>query len=238
MSFVPRRRVVSWAAILGIGLAALAACSNLAPPPAGSASTAPPDSVAAAGAEPGTATSTGAAAPAGTLVRPRARWIPARWSDLPGWDADRLAELAPALGRGCERPPAPWGAACAELRARAADGWNDEALRAWAQQRLQPYRVESLDGGAEGLATGYFEPSVEASRRPQGPFRYALHAPPADLTPAKPWWTRQQIETVPLPEHVSLDLPRAPKDAPRLTALAEQYGLATPIDRVRASISG
>jgi len=195
MSFVSRRRrFVSWAAILGTALGALAACSNLSPVPADDAARAaagPTPPTAAAGA-PGAA-----AAPApGTVVHPRARWVPARWNDLPGWDADRLAELGPALGRGCERPPPAWTATCSELRERAADGWTDDALRAWAQQRLQPYRVESLEGDAQGLATGYFEPYVEATRRPQGQFRYALHAPPADLTPQKPWWSRQQIDTL------------------------------------------
>src|SRR4029450_9663584 len=115
--------------------------------------------------------------PGVALRRPRARGIPARWSDLPGWEADRLVELAPALGRGCERPPPAWAASCAGLRARAGDGWNDEALRAWAQQRLQPYRVESLEGESEGLATGYFEPYVEATPPPQGPSRHSAHPP-------------------------------------------------------------
>jgi 5'-3' exonuclease len=46
------------------------------------------------------------------------------------------------------------------------------------------------------------------------------------------------VPNVPLPDDVSLDLPRTPKNADRLAALAEEHGLATPIDRVRASISG
>jgi 5'-3' exonuclease len=45
------------------------------------------------------------------------------------------------------------------------------------------------------------------------------------------------VPNVPLPD-VSLDLPRAPKDPSRLATLAEEHGLTTPIDRVRASISG
>ena len=40
--------------------------------------------------------------------RPRARWVAARWSDLPGWDGDRLAELWPAFLRSCERPAPAW----------------------------------------------------------------------------------------------------------------------------------
>ena len=129
------------------------------------------------------------------LLRGRARWVPTRWADLPGWDADRTAELWPALLRGCERPAAGWDAVCAEAR-RGVPG-DDAAVRAWLQARLQPYRVESQDGAAIGLITGYFEPLVEASRTPRGRFRVPLLAPPADLATRKPYWTRQQLDTLP-----------------------------------------
>ena len=69
--------------------------------------------------------------------------------------------------------------------------------RAWLKQRLQPYRVESHDGTAEGLATGYFEPLVDASRERRGAYRVPLHGPPADLATRKPYWTRQQLDTLP-----------------------------------------
>ena len=68
-------------------------------------------------------------------------------------------------------------------------------MRAWLQSTLQPYRVESLDGNDAGLATGYFEPLVEASRLPGGRFRIPLYAPPADLGTRRPWFTRAQIES-------------------------------------------
>jgi membrane-bound lytic murein transglycosylase A len=122
--------------------------------------------------------------------------VPARWSDLAGWDGDRHGELGPALARGCERPPPAWSALCAEARTRAGDGWSDDAMRAWLQERLQPWRIESPEGEPQGLATGYFEPAVEASRLPQKDFRVPIYAPPADLVPQRPWWTRQQIETI------------------------------------------
>jgi membrane-bound lytic murein transglycosylase A len=74
---------------------------------------------------------------------------------------------------------------------------DDTAARAWLEQRLQPYRVESLEGVAGGLATGYFEPLVAARRRAGGAFRVALYEPPADLLSRKPYWTRRQIDTLP-----------------------------------------
>lgn len=136
------------------------------------------------------------AAPTGEVMqRGRARWVPARWADLPGWDNDRTAELWPALLRGCERPAAGWADVCADAR-RSAPA-DDASARVWLQARLQPYRVEALDGTAAGLITGYFEPLVEARRAPRGPYRVPLLGPPADLASRKPYWTRQQLDTLP-----------------------------------------
>ena len=131
----------------------------------------------------------------GVLVRGRARWVPARWSDLPGWEADRTAELWPALLRGCEWPAPGWSSVCNE--ARRVTPADDAAARAWMQQQLQPYRLESTDGVDQGLITGYFEPLIAASRQPQGRFRTPVHATPVDLGTRKPYWTRQQLDTLP-----------------------------------------
>jgi membrane-bound lytic murein transglycosylase A len=128
------------------------------------------------------------------IARPRSRWLPARWSELPGWSDDRSAELWTAFERGCERPPAAWAAVCASARLETPDP-DDAATRAWLEARFQPYRVESPDGSAEGLITGYFEPLVEASRTPRERFRIPLYAPPPDLATRRPWWTRQQIDS-------------------------------------------
>ena len=137
------------------------------------------------------------------VVRGRSRWVPVRWTELPGWEADRSAELWPALLRGCERPAPGWEAVCTQARAAAMPAFSDEAARSWLQQRLQPYRVESPEGAPDGLITGYFEPLVDASRTPRGAFRIALYAPPADLAARKPYWTRQQLDTLPA-AHIGL----------------------------------
>ncbi len=114
---------------------------------------------------------------------------------LPGWSSDRGTQLWPALLQGCQRPASGWAALCAEAgRHSPAD---DAAARQWLMQRLQPYRVEALDGNADGLITGYFEPRVEARRSPAGAYRVALHAPPADLATRSPYWTRRQLDTLP-----------------------------------------
>ena len=123
--------------------------------------------------------------------------MPTSWSELPGWDRDRSAELWSALQRGCDRPPPGWAPLCERARVDGATAFNDAATRAWLQERLQPFRVESPEGAGEGLITGYFEPLVEASRVPRRSFRMPLYAPPPDLATRKPYWTRQQIDTLP-----------------------------------------
>ena len=178
----------SGAAILGGLVAWLAACSS--PPPI--TSPVPDDRVPAATpatTQPPADTATGA------IMRGRARWVPVRWNDLPGWDSDRSAELWPALLRGCDKPAPGWAGVCAQARAAVTPAFSDEAARAWLQQRLQPYRVETSDGLTDGLITGYFEPLVDASRTPRGAFRVPLYMPPADLATRKPYWTRQQLDT-------------------------------------------
>jgi len=133
----------------------------------------------------------------GTLQRGRARWVPVRFGELPGWDADRAAEWWPALLRGCERPAPGWAALCAQARVATLPGFSDDATRVWLQQRLQAYRVESTEGATEGLMTGYFEPLVDAVRTPRADMRVPLYAPPPELATRKPYLTRQQLDTLP-----------------------------------------
>jgi membrane-bound lytic murein transglycosylase A len=141
--------------------------------------------------------------PAGatTLEQPGSRWVSAAWSDLPGWSSDRPLEAWSALRRSCTRlapeQQRAWANVCAQaLQTQPAD---DAAARAWLEQRLMPYRVLPRDAAAaaEGLATGYFEPLISASRVPRGAQRNPFHAPPADLAARKPWFTRAQIESLP-----------------------------------------
>jgi membrane-bound lytic murein transglycosylase A len=163
-------KLLAAAAILGSG------CATAPPPPA-----APPDEVAAPSPP--------------QPSHPHSRWVAASWEQLPGWQADRTAELWPALQRGCGKPATGWAAFCAEVLLAAPP--DDAALRAWLMQRLQPWRVESPDGSAQGLITGYYEPLFDASRVRRGGFAVPLHAPPADLGQRKPYWTRQQLDTLP-----------------------------------------
>ena len=125
------------------------------------------------------------------ITRAQSRWVPVRWSALPGFGQDALHEAWPAWLRSCERPAPAWRTLCPQLQQL-----NDAPLatrQSWLRERLQPYRVESHQAQTEGLLTAYYEPLFEASRRPQGPFTVPLYAPPALLR--KPWYTRQEIDT-------------------------------------------
>ncbi|WP_222622880.1 murein transglycosylase A [Ramlibacter cellulosilyticus] len=178
-------RVLFLAAIVGM-LAACAAPPRYEPPPArvvppgAPAATLPP------------ADEAGPLPPA--RVQGKARWVPVRWSDLPGFADDALHEAWNAWIRSCERPSPAHAALCPEVR-RLSIGAPEEQ-RAWLQQRLQPYRIEPLQGG-EPLLTGYYEPMLEASRVPTATQQVPLYRPPADLNTRRPWYTRQEIDTSP-----------------------------------------
>jgi membrane-bound lytic murein transglycosylase A len=173
------------AAILGSLLGLLASCT--APPLS-------PSEDKPVAAEPAPLPAPGAD---GALLRGRSRWVPVRFTDLPGWDADRAVDWWPALLRGCERPAPGWAGVCAQARSATVPAFSDDAARAWLQQRLQAYRVEAPDGASEGLMTGYFEPLVDAVRTPRADMRVPLYAPPAELATRKPYLTRQQLDTLP-----------------------------------------
>jgi membrane-bound lytic murein transglycosylase A len=132
---------------------------------------------------------------AGEPEHPHARWVPASFAELPGWRDDRTLELWPALRLGCAIPAPRWAALCGDaLRYTPRD---DADARRWLEQRLEVFRLESAEGEATGLATGYFEPLVEARRKPGGAFRTPLWGPPTGYVPHKPTWTRQELDTLP-----------------------------------------
>ena len=132
---------------------------------------------------------------AGTQTQAKSRWVPAAWSDLPGFADDSLFEAWNAWVKSCERPTGPFVALCGDIR-RLSIGTAQEQ-RAWMQERLQPFRVESLQGESTGLLTAYYEPVLEASRVATATFSVPLYQPPVGLSLRKPWYTRQEIDTLP-----------------------------------------
>ncbi|MCX8516929.1 MAG: MltA domain-containing protein, partial [Rhodoferax sp.] len=69
--------------------------------------------------------------------------------------------------------------------------------RDWLRQHFQPHRLESLQGESSGLLTGYFEPLLEASRVPTAQYSVPIYQPPQSLAQRKPWYTRQEMDTLP-----------------------------------------
>jgi len=138
---------------------------------------------------------------AGGLVRPKARWSPATFQDLPGWSKDRFSEWWPALWQSCQRPAPGWTVTCNEVR-ELGPQWgqrvSDDFVRQWLESHFQPWRLQSLDGQASsGLLTGYFEPFLDGRRKPDGRFQYPLYRTPADYGQRKPYYTRAELETLP-----------------------------------------
>ena len=129
------------------------------------------------------------------LLQGRSRWTAVRWAELPGFADDSLHEAWNAWLRSCERPGPTFAQLCPEVR-RLSIASGDEQ-RAWMVQRLQPYRVESLQGASQGLLTGYYEPVIQASRQPAPGYDVPLYAPPAGIGQRKPWYSRQEIDTLP-----------------------------------------
>jgi membrane-bound lytic murein transglycosylase A len=125
----------------------------------------------------------------------KSRWVEADWSDLPGWDADQVVHAWPALLRSCFKPATEFDDTCRAAQALPAP--DDTSIRAFLRERLRPWRVESQIGRVEGLSTGYFEPLVVASRRARPGFEVPLYAPPPGLAARKPWFTREQMDTLP-----------------------------------------
>ena len=171
------------APIIAIAAVLTAACGGprLLPPP--QADTAPVVRPADAGGLPA------------AKLQSKSRWVPVAWSELPGFEEDALFEAWNAWVRSCERPGPAFAPLCGDIRQLSIA--TSQEQRAWMAQRLQPYRVESLQGAADGLLTSYYEPVLRASRQPGAGFEVPLFRPPAGLVGRKQWFSRQEIDTLP-----------------------------------------
>lgn len=130
-----------------------------------------------------------------SLLRGNSRWVAVPWRELPGFEADTLFEAWNAWIKSCERPGPVFAPLCPEVR-RLSIG-DEDAQRQWILERLQPYRVEPLSGTAAGLLTAYYEPEFEARRVPGPGFDVPLYQMPPGLNMRKPWFTREEMETLP-----------------------------------------
>ncbi len=163
---------------------------------------------------------------AGPLPAPRlqarSRWVAVRWAELPGFEDDALFEAWNAWIKSCERPGPVFAPLCSEVRRLSIA--NGEEQRNWMLSRLQPYRVETLQGSAEGLLTSYYEPVLKATRQPAAGYEVPLYRAPVLLGNRKPWFSRQEIDTLP--------------EARAALAGREIAWLADPIDALVLQIQG
>ena len=156
----------------------------------------------------------------------RSRWVAASWSEVPGWQNDSLQDAWNAWLQNCVRPGPLFAPLCQDVRQLMLG--SDADRRLWMMSRLQAYRVETLDGGVEGLLTSYYEPLFDASAQMRPGFEVPLYAPPEGLAEARrtgrPWFSRQEIDSHP----------------PALDALRgrEVAWLADPIDALVLHIQG
>ncbi len=185
MRSIPSLRVAPIIAMAAL----LASCARPPLPPSSSSS------------YPGNAEATAAGRPddASPLPAPRlqgkSRWVAVHWAELPGFEEDSLFEAWNAWIKSCERPGPVFAPLCREVRRLSIASAQEQ--RAWMVARLQPYRVESLQGASEGLLTSYYEPVLKASRQPGGGFEVPLYRAPGTLGSRKPWFSRQEIDTLP-----------------------------------------
>ena len=175
----------------------LASCASVSMPPTGPmpAPAPVPDASPIPGAARSVALPPDTAPLPAPLTQGKSRWVPVRWHELPGFTDDALHEAWNAWLKSCERPAPPWSALCPQVR-QLAIGTPDQQ-RAWMLQALRPHRVEPLQASEPGLLTAYYEPVMDATRVPDARHRVPLYRPPADLGRRKPWFTRQEMETLP-----------------------------------------
>jgi len=129
------------------------------------------------------------------MFQGKSRWVPVRWAELPGFDDDKLFEAWNAWLKSCERPGPAFAPLCADVRRLSIA--SGEEQRAWMLARLQPFRVESTQGQADGLLTSYYEPLLKASRQAGAGYEVPLYKTPLGYGSRKPWYSRQEIDTLP-----------------------------------------
>ena len=188
-------RVVKTSLIIAAVLSLLACGSPPLGAPAGSGRASQPTDTAAP-APAGSAFRGDASSPLPpAMLQGKSRWVPVRWAELPGFEDDALFEAWNAWLKSCERPGPAFAPLCSEAR-RLSIASGDEQ-RAWMVARLQPFRVESTQGLADGLLTSYYEPLLKASRQSGNGYDVPLYKAPAGLASRKPWFSRQEIDTLP-----------------------------------------
>jgi membrane-bound lytic murein transglycosylase A len=125
----------------------------------------------------------------------RSRWVPVAIEDLPGLSQESMAEVWTLLLANCDVSGTVLAPLCSDIRRLSIA--SDAEQRLLLLNRLQAYRLESLEGEAGGLLTAYYEPVFDAQRVAGNGFNTPLYAPPTGLASGRPWFSRQDIESLP-----------------------------------------
>ena len=121
-----------------------------------------------------------------------------RFRDLPGWERDDHLAAFQTFLKSCERvaaraqrteleggvkgprpPPPPLVAACAQAARLAGEITSKETARQYFEKNFTPNAV--VNKGQSGLLTGYYEPMLQGSRTPDGPYQTPIYKRPPDL---------------------------------------------------------
>ncbi len=134
-------------------------------------------------------------APTSDIAKAAVGFEPIAFSDLDGWDDDDHASAFAAFVRSAGRvlaaaeglakatkttgPSRPLLAACEAALRLGGGPLSLGDAKAFFEARFQPHRV--VHGGAAGLLTGYYEPVVDGSSVPGGPYGIPVYRRPPDL---------------------------------------------------------
>ncbi len=138
---------------------------------------------------------------------PRLTLMPTRYDQLAGWREDSVAAALPAFLKSCAAVASRSATAALDGRTKGGDfgtagEWrplctaaeqlptgDDKAAREFFETAFVPL-LAGNNGDSEGLFTGYFEITLDGSRRRGGPFQTPIYRRPSD--PAR--FSRAEIE--------------------------------------------
>lgn len=110
-----------------------------------------------------------------------ARFEPARFGDLPGWQDDSVGDAWEAFRRSCNvlaKRPA-WSDPCA--RSSQLGAGDNAAMRRFFEEEFVLYQINNIDHSPAGVITGYYEPLLYGSRQHGGRYVHPLYASPKDM---------------------------------------------------------
>src|SRR6266550_1360063 len=110
-----------------------------------------------------------------------AYFVPSRFSELPGWQDDGMAQAWKAFRASCTvlANRAAWVGPCA--RSTAVNARNDDDVRRYLEREFALYQIHNRDQSPAGVITGYYEPLLRGSRRYGAPYIYPVYGIPDDL---------------------------------------------------------